>query len=85
MKGHGTILKTVTPGNMTATVNVTEPGDYSVSVWHDMDDEQFSIWTRPTRPLKGGGLLELRQQTGCRRLTMSKLQSNLLEQNSQSP
>jgi len=85
MKGHGTVLKTVTPGNMTATVNVTEPGDYSVSVWHDMDDDTVFDMDETYRLLKDGGLLALRQQIGCQLLTMSKLQSSLLEQNSQSP
>jgi len=55
MKGHGTILKTVTPGNMTATVNVDEPGDYSVSVWHDMDDDTVFDMDETYTPSEGWG------------------------------
>jgi len=44
MKGHGGILKVLTPGTMNATFNVAEPGEYAVSVWHDRDnDMRFSI------------------------------------------
>lgn len=44
MKGHGGILKVLTPGTMEATFNVAEPGDYAVSVWHDRDnDMRFSM------------------------------------------
>jgi len=55
MKGHGTILKTVTPGNMTAIVNVDEPGDYSVSVWHDMDDDTVFDMSSTYKPIEGWG------------------------------
>lgn len=55
MKGHGTILKTVTPGNMTATVKVSEPGDYAVSVWHDMDDNMVFGLDDSYRPTEGWG------------------------------
>jgi len=44
MKGHGGILKVLTPGTMEATFNVAEPGEYAVSVWHDRDnDMRFSM------------------------------------------
>ena len=44
LKGHGGILKTLTPGTMQATFNVAEPGEYAVSVWHDRDnDMRFSM------------------------------------------
>jgi len=56
MKGHGTVLKTVTPGNMTATVKVAEPGNYSISVWHDADDDMvFDMDEKTYRPLEGWG------------------------------
>ena len=55
MKGHGTILKTATPGNMTATVKVKEPGDYAVSVWHDMDDDTVFDMDETYRPAEGWG------------------------------
>jgi len=55
MTGHGTILKTATPGNMTATVNVAEPGDYAVSVWHDMDDDTVFDMDETYRPSEGWG------------------------------
>ncbi len=44
MKGFGGIIKQATPGEMTATFKVDEPGEYSVSVWHDLDDDgRFSM------------------------------------------
>ena len=55
MRGHGTILKTATPGNMTATVKVSEPGEYSVSVWHDMDDDTVFDMDATYRPAEGWG------------------------------
>jgi len=55
MKGHGTILKTVTPGNMTAIVKVSQPGEYSVSVWHDMDDDTVFDMDETYRPSEGWG------------------------------
>ena len=55
MKGHGAILKTVTPGNMTATINVSEPGDYSISVWHDMDDDTVFDMDESYKPAEGWG------------------------------
>jgi len=55
MKGHGTILKTATPGNMTAIVKVAEPGEYSVSIWHDMDDDTIFDMDETYRPSEGWG------------------------------
>ena len=55
MKGHGAVLKTITPGNMTATINVVEPGHYSVSVWHDMDDDTIFDMDENYRPSEGWG------------------------------
>jgi len=55
MKGHGAILKTATPGNMTAIVKVAEPGEYSISVWHDMDDDTVFDMDETYRPSEGWG------------------------------
>ena len=55
MKGHGAILTTVTPGNMSATVNVDEPGNYAISVWHDMDDDTVFDMDKTYRPAEGWG------------------------------
>jgi len=55
MKGHGTILKLATPGHMTATVKVSEPGEYSVSVWHDMDDDLVFDMDETYHPTEGWG------------------------------
>ena len=55
MKGHEAILKTATPGNMTAIVKVAEPGDYAVSVWHDMDDDTVFDMDENYRPSEGWG------------------------------
>ncbi|GGX64133.1 hypothetical protein GCM10011309_12740 [Litorimonas cladophorae] len=44
MKGFGGIIKTPVAGEMTATFHVDAPGDYSVSIWHDRDDDgRFSM------------------------------------------
>ena len=44
LKGHGGIIRKLTPGTMQATFYVAEPGDYAVSVWHDRDnDMRFSM------------------------------------------
>jgi len=55
MKGHRAILKTITPGNMTTVVNVAEPGDYAVSIWHDMDADMFFDMDQTYRPSEGWG------------------------------
>ncbi|WP_051279828.1 DUF2141 domain-containing protein [Hellea balneolensis] len=55
MAGHGAVLKLATPGNMTAVVNVSEPGDYSVSVWHDMNDDKVFGLSESYRPTEGWG------------------------------
>ena len=55
MTGHGTILKLATPGNMTATVNVAEPGDYAVSIWHDMNDDKVFGMSETYQPTEGWG------------------------------
>lgn len=55
MAGHGAVLNLATPGNMTATVNVAEPGDYSVSVWHDMNDDKVFGLDEAYRPTEGWG------------------------------
>jgi len=44
MKGFGGIIKKAELGEMTATFKVDEPGEYSVSIWHDRDDDgRFSM------------------------------------------
>ena len=44
MKGFGGIIQKAEAGQMTATYHVDEPGEYSVSVWHDRDDNgRFSM------------------------------------------
>jgi len=44
MKGFGGIIQRAKAGEMTATFNVDEPGEYSVSIWHDRDDDgRFSM------------------------------------------
>jgi len=59
MKGFGGIIQKAEAGEMTATFHVDEPDEYSVSVWHDRDnDGRFSMtesyeildsWRRPAR------------------------------------
>ena len=44
MKGFGGIIQNAEAGQMTATFTVDEPSEYSVSVWHDRDDDgRFSM------------------------------------------
>lgn len=44
MKGFGGIIQKAELGEMTATYHVDEPGEYSVSIWHDRDDDgRFSM------------------------------------------
>lgn len=44
MKGFGGIIQKAEAGEMTAKFNVDEPGEYSVSIWHDRDDDgRFSM------------------------------------------
>jgi len=44
LKGFGGVIKKAQKGEMTVTFTVDEPGDYSVSVWHDRDDDgRFSM------------------------------------------
>jgi len=40
---------------MTATVKVAEPGEYSVSIWHDMDDDLVFDMDETYSPLEGWG------------------------------
>lgn len=44
MKGFGGIIQSAEAGDMTRTFMVDEPGEYSVSIWHDRDDDgRFSM------------------------------------------
>ena len=44
MKGFGGIIQKAELGEMTAVYHVDEPGEYSVSIWHDRDDDgRFSM------------------------------------------
>lgn len=44
MKGFGGVIQKAEAGDMTRTFNVDEPGEYSVSIWHDRDDDgRFSM------------------------------------------
>jgi uncharacterized protein (DUF2141 family) len=44
MKGFGGVIKHAEAGDMTRTYHVDEPGEYSVSIWHDRDDDgRFSM------------------------------------------
>jgi len=55
MKGHGGIIKMATPGHMTAVYKVAEPGDYAVSVWHDINDDGVFSMDENYRILDGYG------------------------------
>ncbi len=55
MKGHGGIISKATLGDMTATFKVKEPGDYAVSVWHDLDNDGRFSMTEDYKVLDGWG------------------------------
>jgi len=56
MRGHGGILRILTPGTMEAIFHVAEPGEYAVSVWHDRDnDMRFSMDEKTYQILDGWG------------------------------
>ncbi len=55
MKGHGGILKTATPGTMQVVYKVDEPGDYSVSIWHDTNDDGIFSMDESYNILDGWG------------------------------
>lgn len=55
MKGHGGIISKASLGEMTATFKVKEPGEYAVSVWHDLDDDGRFSMTKDYKILDGWG------------------------------
>ena len=55
MKGHGGIIKTVTLGEMTTTYNVDSAQDYSISVWHDVNDDGIFSMDENYKVLDGWG------------------------------
>ncbi len=55
MKGHGGILKTAAPGTMQVVYKVDEPGDYSVSIWHDTNDDGIFSMDESYNILDGWG------------------------------
>jgi uncharacterized protein (DUF2141 family) len=55
MKGFGGIIQKAELGDMTATFKVDEPGEYSVSVWHDIDDDGRFSMTKTYQILDGWG------------------------------
>lgn len=55
MKGHGGILQEATLGKMQATFNVNQPGDYAVSIWHDLNDDGIFSMSETYKILDGWG------------------------------
>jgi len=55
MKGFGGVIKTAVQGNMSVTYNVDVPGEYAVSVWHDINDNGVFDMDDKYRPLEGYG------------------------------
>jgi uncharacterized protein (DUF2141 family) len=55
MKGFGGIIKQADYGEMTATFSVDEPGEYAVSIWHDLDDDGRFSMTETYQILDGWG------------------------------
>ena len=55
MKGHGGMLQEASLGEMTATFNVDQAGDYAVSVWHDLNDDGIFSMSESYKILDGWG------------------------------
>ena len=55
MKGHGGMLPEATLGEMKATFKVDQPGDYSISVWHDVNDDGIFSMSETYQILDGWG------------------------------
>ncbi len=55
MKGFGTVIQQAELGDMTMTVKVDEPGEYAVSVWHDLNDDGRFSMTKDYQILDGWG------------------------------
>lgn len=55
MKGHGGIIQTATLGEMSTTFKVDAAGDYSVSVWHDINDDGIFSMDENYKVLDGWG------------------------------
>jgi uncharacterized protein (DUF2141 family) len=55
MKGFGGILKNPSIGDITQTFHVDKPGEYAVSVWHDLDDDGRFSMTEDYEILDGWG------------------------------
>ena len=55
MKGFGGMIPNAEAGEMTVTYTVDEPGNYSVSVWHDRDDDGRFTMTKDFEVLDSWG------------------------------
>lgn len=55
MKGFGGMLSEPSLGDITQTFNVDAPGNYAVSVWHDLDDDGRFSMTEDYKVLDGWG------------------------------
>ena len=55
MKGFGGVLSEPTLGDITQTFKVETPGNYAVSVWHDLDDDGRFSMTEDYKILDGWG------------------------------
>jgi len=55
MKGFGGILSNPTLGDITETFKVDKPGNYAVSVWHDLDDDGRFSMSEDYKVLDGWG------------------------------
>lgn len=50
---YGTIIRAPKPGTLTVVLPNVAPGDYSVSVWHDLDDDKVFDKAESGMPLDG--------------------------------
>lgn len=50
---YGTIIKAPKAGTQTVVLSNVAPGDYSVSVWHDLDDDKVFDRAETGMPLDG--------------------------------
>ena len=55
IRGHGGIVKAVTPEMKDVTYNVDVPGRYAVSLWHDLNDDGIFSMDENYRIFDGWG------------------------------
>lgn len=55
IKGYGEVIQKVTPGQMSVTLDIDTPGEYAVSVWHDLNNDGIFSMTKDYKIEDGWG------------------------------